>query len=89
MSKITRTIASTAVIYGVFEGEEFSVKQIVIGGKRTSAQAKKIIDEAYKVDSLIKSVDYTEKKYSMEETDFMRYATPVIETPEAAQTINN
>ena len=86
MAKITCTIASTAVVYGTFEGEEFSVKQIILGGKRTSAQAKKIIDEAYKCESLIKPVSYTEKKYSMEESDFMRYAKPVTETPEDAQT---
>ena len=87
--KITRTIVSTTVTYAVFLGEEVAVKQTVIGGKRTAAQAKKIIDDAFKCGSLIKEIVYTEQKYSMDESTFMRYATPVTETPQDAQTINN
>lgn len=87
--KITRTIASTTVTYAVFVGEDVAVKQTIIGGKRTPAQAKKIIDDAYKCDSLIKETAYTVQKYSMDESTFMRYATPVTETPQGAQTVNN
>ena len=87
--KITRTIVSTTVTYAVFLGEEVAVKQTVIGAKRTAARAKKIIDDAFGCDSLIKEIVYTEQKYSMDESTFMRYATPVTETPQDAQTINN
>ena len=87
--KITRTIASTAVTYAVFVGKDVVVKQTIIGGKRTAAQAKKIIDDAYKCDSLIKETVHTEQKYSMDESTFMRYATPVTETLQDAQTVNN
>ena len=87
--KITRTIASTTVTYAVFVGEDVVVKQIIIGGKRTPAQAKKIIDDAYKCDSLIKETVHTEQKYSMDESTFMRYATPVTENTAGRTTVNN
>lgn len=87
--KITRTIASTNVTYAVFDGDDVVVKQITIGGKRTAAQAKKIIDDAYKCDSLIKETAHTAQKYSMDVSTFMRYAAPVTENTQDAQTVNN
>lgn len=78
---VTRSIATTIVVYAVFENDQAVMRKSTIAGKRTVKQASKILSEKLGKEVLVQSCDYNVRKYGMPLEEFMK-AAKVIESTE-------